>query len=200
MTPPKLPTPARAASQTATLLIRMLMVSLIVGSFLLLWWTLNRLTLVQKSAAQVNAEIGRLSEEVAASEAKLAAGDPGAIEASLKQAESSLLDAPEDAVRWLQVVDGKAASLDLDVKMEVGEAAPTEIDPGLLTLPVTLNIRPRFGDTTVRSSYERVLDFGNQLASLGTRTDLVEFGLTAGTNSVEHASARVQLWVKLEDK
>lgn len=192
--------PARLKNPPLTLrqwLGRILLFCLLLGSGGLLFWSHRQLIPVQRQARDTGALISRLSTEVAVMEGKYSAAEIAQLAEDYRQAQGLLFATPDALKDWFQEVRSQMVPLALDAVADFGRATTTNAaDRTLAIVPATLalSIQPADKIEAVRSPYERVLRFLDQLNRQAKRVDLVEIQVTGGTNSVSRAVATLQLW------
>jgi hypothetical protein len=98
---------------------------------------------------------------------------------------------------WLGQIQAHAAPLDLEIQVGFGQGVPTEkFSTNLAVIPasISLEVKPRPDDARGKSPYERVLEFGQLLASHGKRADLAELNVAGGVGSIHRAGMVFNLW------
>jgi hypothetical protein len=197
--PPAAPAASRKAQPltTAAWISRALTVLLLAGAVGLVTWNYRRLLPVQKKARETSALVNRLSAEIALMETRTSPDAAQQVAENYAQAQALLFSSPEALKDWFQRVRREMVPLALDATADFGR--PTAANPtnlGLAVVPATLalSIQPALQVEGVRSPYERVLRFLDQLSRQEKRVDVLDLQVHGGSNSVSRAVATLQLW------
>jgi hypothetical protein len=173
------------------------------GAGFLALWSYQRLVPVQRQAREAASLASRLSGEIAVMEGRYSAEEIAELMQSYDRAKGLLFSTPGALKEWFQQVQLQMVPLALDATADFGRAAITNsASHKLAVVPATLslNIQPASQVEAVRSPYERVLRFLDELGRQEKRMDLVELQVTGGSNSISRAVAMLQLWAGEEAK
>lgn len=175
---------------------RLLLVPPIVGSFLLIWWSIDRLAPYRQQADVLSEEVTRLNLEIESMERTLAeAGGASAIEHGFQEAQAALLRGRQGVEQWLRELEAASLPVGMDLGISFGKVETRVITNHTVSVvPVELQAQPRLGGINPRSPYRRLLELLQYIATLPHRVDMVEVDVRGGTNSVEQARLALNLW------
>ncbi len=190
---------AQAASRRMAL--RVAVVLLLAGCFLLAWWSWHRVQPVNQRLRAATTTYSHLADEAQAIELRWDSVEAGRVEADFKQANEVLFATREEFSDWRAEVDRLTRDRSLECSTRFGEALPrTSGAHRFSVLPATLELRP-VGPRSTNAAlgpYGRLVAFTHAMKSAGKRVDLVEVTVTGKSNSVEQARVLYHLWAKEE--
>ena len=184
--------------------LRIALVVLNLGSFALLWWSLQKLLLpLQKQARDSNATMTRLISEVDRMEHAWSAADIEQVRTNYNEVPSWMFVGRPALEAWLGEVKERVVPLALEVAPEINRSDPaapgsTNTVPTITSTTLALKVRPAAGIEAINSPFQRTLQFSQQLTAEQKRADLVELTVVGGANSVEEADLILQLWTSEE--
>lgn len=187
--------PTRDTSFLRTLLVRLVMLLVLAGSVGLVWWSVNRLVLINRQLKEVAMAMSTLDFEVQQLEQDLKPIEVARVENRYKEAQQSLSGGPEENDSWVNILQEDALAVSLLGKVELGSSQSLpRADLKLSFTPATIEISPLMESPQTSIPYQRVLNFTGILQKPDRRIDLLDFRVLGNSNSVRHATAVVQLW------
>lgn len=165
------------------------------GSLWLIWWSVNRLRVVQTRSAAVSQQVSRISTEIDLMQADWPSAKTQEVALRFTQAREQLFQDADALSAWRDSLQREAVPLALEV--EIGfhgtRLAPVG-DQGFTLMQARVDLAPAADIPSTRPPYQRVLDLGHQLVTQTQRLDLVELEVHGGTRSISQATAVVELW------
>jgi len=190
------PKPPRRSHWEA--MFRLVIVSVIVISVGVAYWNFfHRLLPLQKQARSMITKVSDQSTTLDQWERSWTPEQVEAIRARYREVYQHLFADEAALAAWLTVLQTQATPLALDIDVTFGAGVPREeFSTNLAMIPasISLEVQPANGDARDKSPYERVLEFGQHLASHGKRADLAELTVTGGVGSVSKAYLLFNLW------
>ncbi|MCP5516448.1 MAG: hypothetical protein H7A45_04220 [Verrucomicrobiales bacterium] len=176
---------------------RFVMVPLLVGSVVLMWWSVRRLAPLQNEQNELAASISGLESEVDEMQSELdRGGGQAGIEDCYRQAQAQLIEGRTGVEEWLGALDRAGQQFALDIATSFGNPEPLNLTNHPVTIvPASLNVVPRRDLELPRSPYQRILDLAELINTGGKRIDLVQLQAQGHSNSVDNAQLQVRLWV-----
>jgi len=178
-------------------LVRGLMAAVLIASILAAYWSYRQLVPIQKESREASALVNRLSTEIGVMEGKYTPADLEVLAGEYHRAQGLLFSGEDALNQWFQNLKAGMIPLALDATADFGRAATTNAaQQALAVVPakLTLDIKPAGEIGSVRSPYERVLGFLDQVARQEKRVDLIELQVDGGSNSVTRALLVLDLW------
>lgn len=164
-------------------------------SLLTAWWSVNRLIEAQRQTAALDQQVARLNSDIERMHATWSATRIAEVDARFSQAQENLFDGAEALNAWQNDILEASIPLALDTVIQFKETRPASIGAQDLTvMSADVDLAPAPGVASDRTSYRRILHLAQRLTSQPRRLDLVELAVQGGSNSVRHASARLELW------
>jgi hypothetical protein len=178
-----------------TWFVRLIMLTICVGSILLLYWSLFvRLLPVTRQHQERAIEMSRLSDEVEQLRIKW---DPEAVEqvrARFEVARQSLFAAPVELEQWKTGLERNAASRALETRLTLGEPQPASAaEQPLSRVQADLQLWPFTVLGLTNPPYHRVLGYFQDVVNSPKRVDLIELHVQGNSNSVQEARAVVHV-------
>lgn len=187
--------PTSGTSFLRTLLVRLVMLLVLAGSVGLVWWSVNRLVLMNRQLKEVSMTMSALGFEVQQLEQGLNPIAVARSEDRYKEAQKSISGGPEESDSWLNILQEEALALSLLGTVELGKIQPLpRANLKLSFIPATIELRPLMESPQTSIPYQRMLNFTGILKKPNRRIDLLDFHVLGNSNSVHHATAVVQLW------
>ena len=191
--------PPIPASFVRTLLVRVAMLLVFAGSVWLVWWSLQRLTLVLRQSQQKASEVSALGNEVQRLQGMRSREEIESIEARYQEAQAAVFSGPEDYAAWEQALRVQTRALNFEALITPGRPyLETNVNPNLSLRHATVDLRPILGDEAGSSPYERLLTFAGTLEKTRHRVDVVELSVLGDFNSVHQARAVLEAWSRGE--
>ena len=177
------------------LLVRLAMFLVLGGSVWLIWWSVDRLTLVNRQLNQKSSAVAAIADEVQILDRKLDPIQFARTEERFKAANQAIFAGPDECAGWSKEIPEQALNLGLEATLQPGQVQPhVRADFKLSLLSNTIDLHPAVGSQWTNFPYQRLLDFTGVLQKPGRRIDLLELVVIGGSNSVRQAKAVVQLW------
>lgn len=195
--PPPAPAPARR--RRSSWIKRVVMFLAIGGALIASWGSVRRLVPLQTENRRLTSDIAQVTAELEAMQTVTSPGVREQLTNSLAAADRRLFSSQQAIAGWLETLREAMVPLALEADARFGPVESRMVAGKTLeVVPLTLDLRPTRLVPGVRSPYQRVLDFCQRITDLPERADFVELTVTAGTNSVDRATAVLELWVKSE--
>ncbi len=179
-------------------LFRVVIVFVILLSLGMAYWSFfHRLLPLQQQARAIVSTVSKLSSDLDALERRWTPGQAEEIRARYREVYAQLFANQAQLEEWLGQLQSQAAPLKLDVSVGFGESVPQHgFDANLAIVPasISLEVRPAPDDASGKSPYDRVLAFGETLASHGKRADLAEITVVGGPDSISRTLLVFNLW------
>lgn len=179
-----------------SLLSRVIVIGLLAGSVVLLWWAYYRIYAPRhRQAREVNNTLAQLSAQVDQLDGKWSREDIDHVNARFAEVPPRLFASQLDLESWLAAFERQTASLGLDLKTDFA-ATNQPAGPGIVVIPATIGIsfQPLAGDAASQSPYQRLLEFVRLITSQNKTVVLTDLTVTSGTNSVDHAVLGFDFW------
>jgi hypothetical protein len=193
-----LPPPRKIRPGHWEALFRVVIVLVMLVSVAVAYWSFfHRLQPLQKQARSVVTKASGLSAQLDEMERRWTPEQVEDIRARYREVYQQLFNDQAALEQWLGQIQTQAAPLALDINVSFGPGRPQEgFAEQLAVIPtsISLEVQPALG-AKGKTPYERVLQFGQQLAGHGKRADLAELNVTGGTGSIGHALLVFNLWV-----
>lgn len=178
-------------------IFRAVIVTLLLGSMVLAWWSIRGLAPLQKETRTLSSRVANLSAEVDDLERKRPRGQDGQVEAKLQEAHSTLFTDRAALAAWLATLQKQTTPLALNARSDFGKTIPqTTNGESVTVIPTTisLDVRPQSGAQGNESPYQRVLRLNRILTTQDKRADLRELTMVGGPQSVTNAVMVFYLW------
>lgn len=175
---------------------RLLLIPPIVGAFVLMWWSVQRLAPVLAEVKQASEEITRLSLEMDAMQGRLQEeGGAEEIEQGFTRAHSLLLPGRAGVEGWLRELQAAAIPMGLDLAITFGAPSTRNLTNHVVTvIPASLGVRIRQDAQDKGTPYRRLIDLTQYLSRTPHRVDLVFLSVQGGADSIDSAQLTVHLW------
>jgi Tfp pilus assembly protein PilO len=161
------------------------------------WWSLNRLRPALKDSATATARVSRISSPIEDMERLQERRVAQRMQQRYQESLGSYVDGEEALQSWLADLRTFAGPLSLGIKTELGEPVNLLIAGESLSLiPVRVELVPDELVPNPRSTYQRLLEFCQYVASHPKRADLDEFHVTGASGAVSHAQLSLNLWAR----
>ena len=175
---------------------RAVVVIIIVGSLALAWWAFAvRFVPLQKRARDLTSSVSRLSTELDGLESRWTKEESAQVRARYQELHTLLFSDTAALQAWLTRLEDMATPLALQPTVSFGDPRPqltNDFKVGVIPANVSLEVRPIPNGT--ETPYQRLLRFGQKLATEGKRSDLAEMTVTGGPNSITQAQLVFNLW------
>ena len=180
-----------------TLLVRLVMLLVLAGSVWLVWWSVNRLILVNRQLKQKTSAVLAVADEVQKLERLSEPDEAARMEARFIAATNSLFAGPGECAGWLKELPEQTLALGLEATLQPGQAQPhSRAEQKLALLSTTIDLHPAVGTLWTNFPYQRLVNFTGVLGKPKQRIDLLELEVLGSSNSVRQAKAVVQLWTQ----
>jgi hypothetical protein len=176
---------------------RVLLLSCVIGSLSLLWWSVQRLTPVRTRAEDLSRTILQVTTDLEAMGSKWSVDGAHELLEDLDEQSAQRLFNDHSLSNWMAELRLQTIPLVLDTSIQVGAhvAASTNANSPVI-LPITFDVTPRPDMESSYSPYQRLLRFLFQLSNSQKRVDLVELEVHGQTNSIRYAQALLHLWME----
>lgn len=195
--PPKLPKPpGRKPRSKSAIVERCVVFSVVILAGTLVWLSVSRLIRIRAETRTLSGDIARLSGEIDLMRSQWPNARTQEISSGLPVAKAKLFEGPPAVADWMEEVRATAIPLDLQADFEFIAARTQALDHPVAVMQTRLNVAPSPAPDAPRSSYQRLLALGQQLAQHPRRLDIIELDVTGSSNSVGEASAVIDVWAE----
>lgn len=171
------------------------------GSFFLIWWSIDRLATAQRHAATLGDQAARIASEIAVMRSQWPEGSSQKVQARYAEAADALFHSPDAIAEWHETLRTTAIPLALEPSLAVSHMRQTNAGATAVTVVAAdIDIAPAVGIATESTPYSRLLQLAHTLGTQSRRADVVGLTVSAGSNSVSHARATVELWAAVQEE
>ena len=192
--PPKMAAPARFSWLASAMARRIGGACVVLLSFLLVWFSANRLSSTRQEVANLSSQAARLSGEIDLMRAQWPDSRTQSVHTRFPAAEARLFQGSPALAEWMRAANARAIPLALDTEFEFMGIRTQQLDQPIAIMQTRLSVHPNPDATSPRPSYQRLLEFSRFLTEHTQRLDIVELTVTGTSNSVGSASLVLDLW------
>lgn len=195
--PPGVPTAPRRRGIPRSLIERVVLISVILGSFWSIYWSINRLRLLQAQSRGLNQKVAKLTADIDLMKSRWTDARARSVLERHASLPETLFPGAAAVSAWLDDLQKSAVPLALDTQVRLGEVITLTNSLGTVSrVRVSVDLRPASTTPAASPLYHRMLQWTRLVTGQARRVDLLGFSVLGANATGGTATAALELWTR----